>query len=236
MNNEFVYEVREITIGGEYAFDRVDSEYVFSTFRKATNYIKKLAKGYSEQSDYKTHILNIIRLEVNNPGNWKSTIVWEYDIKGKLIRTLDYSEDYEPKDKSLEYRQKFDIGEIVKVRGLPWNQYSHFGREYIGVIAMRPDTIDDWIKAGNSKDEWDPLYLVDFIGLHGFHDHDHLAEPGIEKFKGKLPNELSFLKTLSKHYKKELCIRADVMKKIYNRDIYLFDVETFSNDYITNPT
>ncbi len=47
MTKKYVYEVREITIGGEYSFDRVDSEYVFSTLRKATNFVKKLSKRYS---------------------------------------------------------------------------------------------------------------------------------------------------------------------------------------------
>lgn len=222
-----MYEVREICLGGEYAFDRVDSEDLFDSFQKAKRYLNRLVKSYDNEMDYKTYLLHIIQLPINKPKQWKSKTIWEYDIKGTLIRKLDPAVDTSSTVELLDFKGKYALGDFVKVAGLPWNHFAHFKRDIIGVIAWVPETLNEWINKGNKQEDWEPLYLIDFIGQHGYHDHDHVLEQGITKFKSKLPSELIFLETLSKHYQGKLEIEKNTLNKIYKRDIFLLNVNRF---------
>jgi len=88
----------------------------------------------------------------------------------------------------------------------------------------------EWLERGEKEDEWEGIYLVDFIGTDGYPDHDHVEEPGIQPFEGDIPENLGFLLTLSDHYRGKRTIKQSVFDELFTGKIFVERVRTFTED------
>jgi hypothetical protein len=222
-----VFIARQIAVL-EYGFQRIDKEVIFDSFRKAENFIKNNSDLKCSFEEMKSIRMEIISTVVNNLYPWKNNTYWNYDLKGRLIP--DRYPGYQLFDKrfSKEFKGKYDFGELVFIKALPWNKFSHRGLDTIGVISYKPLKLDKWIKSGEKAKEWLPLYTVEYINTDGYLDHDHCFEQGIIKFKKELPKDLTFLKILRNHYLGKSSIEESALKKIYNCEMMVRNVSFFS--------
>jgi hypothetical protein len=233
-----VFLVRQVT-ALEYAFEQHAEEAAFDSYDKALCHVRRIVREYavgrsrvprSIAGSPRTYI-EIVSYCINDRFPWKRWLWWTFDKDGSLIRA--------PKPETRRRRfdpeaftGKFKVGDIVFVRALPWNEGSHFAVDHVGVIAWSPVPFNLWLAKGKPKDEWDGVYAVDFINSDGYLDHDHVCESAIKRYRRKLPDELSFLKTLSAHYLGRKPIKKSVLPSLYQSGISVRKVRHFGKDCI----
>ncbi len=213
-------------------------EGIFDSYELAYKFIEEISEEDDEQ-----FLSEIVSCQINDNEPWESDQLWTFDRKGKLVRFHDTNkigenchivehEEYrevftEPEPKS--YTGKFKIGDIVTIRAFPWNWESQIPEDTIGVIINTPIHYDEWRKHENSKYGWDNTYVIDYI-RDGYLDHMHIKEDGLSLFQKDIPENFSFLKQLSDHYKGKLVIKGDVFKDINDGNIFVEKVRHFNKN------
>lgn len=227
-----IYITKKFSINEYHTTEELES--VFDTFEKAERWIKRESNKNCTEKEYRSYRSQIVSLEMGLNESWESQLIWDYDNKGELIRHFNPSEDFESGDSFGEnkpFEKKYKVGDLVLIQAAPWNKYSRFDVDVIGLIAYSPMKLEEWEKGGYDKDRWINFYTVDFLNKFGYMDHHHLPEIALLKFKGKLPKRISFLKTMKMHYLGKKKIQRKYLDKIFNSEILVEKTEIFSDKF-----
>lgn len=221
-----------------YGSQTIYEEGIFESYELAYKFIQEIS-----EEDHHRFLSEIVSYPMNDNQPWESDQLWTFDRKGTLIRHLDTQKTdenshivvhdgfrtiyHEPDPES--YKCKFKIGDIVSIKAFPWNSDSTIPEDTIGVIINTPVLYDVWIKQGNNKYEWDSFYVIDYI-REGYLDHMHIQEQHLKNFNNEVPENLTFLKTLSAHYQRKIEINEDIFKDINDGKIFVEKVRHFNEN------
>ena len=226
------YIAREITLS-EFGLIRIDEEGVFSSFEIASDFLKDLR----EEGEYETNPSTadiefrheIIKLKINEFESYKTIIKWTYKLNGELISKVSFDDNRPNCFETVDYKSRFSVGEIVRVKCNYEEPASCLTQENYGVISHIPTAKEAWQASGKPTDEWDSAYIVWLIShINGYLGHHHLNELCLDKFGEELPEELEFLKILSEYLtNKNNIINPDLIKKALSGDVVVKKINYF---------
>jgi hypothetical protein len=220
---EKVYIARCFWIVAEDGTLVLDKESVFGTLEEARGFIDELSDP-DEDSSFR---IEIVAYTLGSHQSWSDEQIWYFDRKGKLIRKFEAGKTLPP-DQDRSFTGKYKKGEIVLARAFPFNEYSSFYLDTIGVIAWVPMPFREWTKMGKDAEEWTNCYTVDYITRFGFLTHDHIHEKSIERYSAQVAKELEFLNILSDHYLGKRHIKDEVLKDLYSSKMFVKNVRAFT--------
>ncbi len=246
---ERVYLARHYA-AGDYACLCIFEEGVFSTFEDAEGFLIRCLLGDDDKTSFvagseqsaesSLERGEIICFKIGDRDPSRKEIRWRYDGLGRFIRQEVLDEQPAKCPVSLfqdprTFQGKFCPGDIVFVRANLWNPQSHFDRDIIGVVFASPEPLETWLKKGGAKEEWEGLYVVDFIDEHGRLDHDHLLEDAIQLYEGDIPDKLRFLRTLAEHCQGVRRIKESALTDILSGKVFVESVRFFTDDDLECP-
>lgn len=210
----FNYLARKIVITGSYGDILIEEEGVFETYDKAMVFIKAI----TDSDEYEESILircEIVEYALNQMTDYENRKVWHFDSIGRKIDS-----EIIPVDTNAYFSE----GDLVYIKPFPWNKYTHYQKEIIGVVELSPkqSILND--SKSSSLDEGDE-YIVQFIDDEGCLDHDHFDEKAMSMYLGDLPDDLYFLSVLSAHYSGKRKIDEKLLKYISSKQVYVKKIE-----------
>jgi len=215
---------------------RIDEEGVFSSFEEAQSFLKHLREDGDYQTEpspsdeYFRH--EIIKYRLNDYENWNIEIRWTYKLNGELITKVDAKDEIPIAFESISFQSLFEPGEIVRIKSNFEEPDSFMARGNYGVIDKIPDSKESWEASVKPLDEWDGSYLIWLISqdTHLLY-HEHLYEICVDKFDGKLPEDLHFLNILSDYIKNDGNVPyAEKIKKTFSENIVVRKINYFFGD------
>ena len=204
----------------------IEEESVFETYDTAYHFIKEISTENFDRS-----LSEIVSYLIGDKYSYENFLSWTFDRRGNLIRFHDAQKRYENiyKLDPKSFSGKFKAGDMVIVRAYPWNEESVMPEDVIGVVIDTPVFYEEWIQQGNKNYEWYNTYSIYYI-RDGYLEHMLVTESNLKSFDDEIPKNLAFLSILSRHYKGEITIKADILKKIKTREIFVEKVHHFNEN------
>jgi len=195
--------------------DRLSKHYyeeeVFDSIDAASNFISSIS--YEDNTRF---FSEIVTCYLNNEDIDKDKYTNIYDCNGNLIWSSVCHYD------QCEHDQDYNIGEIVTIMPFPWNPFSPTYIKTIGVVSCLPKSFDDKNNYTHNEE-----YIIECI-RSGFLYHWHVKKYALQKYTDDIPENMSFLKILSDHYKKIKVIPEDILNAVYNGELFVEKVHHYN--------
>jgi len=211
-------------------------EGIFSSYDLAYDFIRKI----SEEDD-DCFLSEIVAYPHDSHTPCDDKEEYTFDRKGNLLDRYDareiedalhvFVDQYGNRIRRLEpapdsFTGKFKIGDMVFIRAYPWNKVSPMCADIIGVVGQVPVFYSDWVADGNEKYEWDNTYVIYCISS-GYLYHTHVQEGGLTIYHAELPDNLKFLRLLSRHLQNIELIPDETLDQVFSGDLFIKKVKHY---------
>lgn len=197
-------------------------EGAFTSYNSAYEFIVQIS-----DEDNDCFLSEIVCFYIDDSKNFDKKDVFIFDRQGNLIvEEMNHCKEISFIEKATTYSEKYRIGDIVMIKAYPWNACSPAYIDTIGVISMTPVPLEDWIKDGNSPQDWDNEYVADCIRC-GYIGHFHVQEKAMDLYTGVIPDRLKFIKILSDHYSKKKILPDTILNELIYGKIFIENVKHF---------
>lgn len=204
------YLLRAYEVGG-YGFQRIESEFIYTTLSGAMDKVDSLKKlklyGRFE----------ILEYQVDSRLDKAVSNHWHFGHSGQPVTISSLIRSQFPCGVYTE-GEDFSLGTFVIPQVLSKWDYS--------LNDMLPISVISSIPTGEES-----LYSLESINDLGFLERDHFTfcelKTQFQVYPYSLPVKYSFLDELSRHYRKLCTIDGKLLKRVYNGEVFLFNIETY---------